>query len=170
MQNKRSIGVTFWAWAIIINFVWGESNHIINFQHRIQEYGAISFVFLILSIAFLICGIFLLKLNEHARKATIYLSFISIIVSIFYLLSPRGDINRYEENSYAKREKTIMEQVKPEYQKEALEKLNNSKLKFERFGPIFIVLLIIGGSLIPVYFFTRPSVKEQFLRNSLLRE
>lgn len=82
MSHKRSKGVTFWAWFVIIVStlrIFGIiylSHYFINFMLN-----------LVIDAVFLICGILLLKLIEPARKVFVFLLFINFpwyLLLLFY--------------------------------------------------------------------------------------
>lgn len=164
MERKRSKGVTFWGWAFIILSAIGLLLEI-RPHAEYQIYGiGFRFFSIISSVAYLICGIFILKLNEIARKAVIILGIISILSIPIYL---KPIINKgSSESIYIKQKIRITEQMKPEYQQKALEDLAKTRKITEKILPI--VFIVIFGTpllileLIPIYFFTRPKVKEQF--------
>lgn len=164
MEKKRSKGVTFWGWIFIVSAIIGLLSAI-SPQRQIHLYGTAIVVFgMISSLAYLICGIFILKLNDNARKTAIALGIISIIVIPFYL---KPILNMPNSNSYyAKAKQRIAEQVKPEFQQKALEDLEKSKTVVGKVVPIFFIVIFVVPilliELIPIYFFTRPKVKEQF--------
>jgi hypothetical protein len=88
MEKKRSKGVTFWAWVFIILSIMGLVPFVLDFQGAIQSYGTYFGLYSMLSaILYLICGVYLLKLNEMARKAVIWLGIISIILTPLLLKS-----------------------------------------------------------------------------------
>ena len=126
MENKRSKGVTFWAWVFIVistSFVVGG---IIDVQH----YGIRSLIWTTFGMAYGICGFLLLKLKEPARKTIIILSVVSFILF------------------------------------QVMESLYMMKGLVRTTSPIIYYVLVCVPSfvlnLIPIYFFTRPKVKEQF--------
>ena len=164
MEKKRSKGVTFWGWVFIIFGIIGILGTI-KPQQTIKLYGMGFFLFgVVLSAANLITGIFVLKLNEIARKAVIFLGLISIILIPFWF-SPvlKGSLN---EDYVAKKRQYIIEKVKPEYQQRALVDLEKINESTKRILPTIIIVLfgvpILILELLPIIFFTRPKVKEQF--------
>ncbi|MFC1592502.1 hypothetical protein ACFL4C_00605 [Candidatus Omnitrophota bacterium] len=163
MEKKRSKGVTFWGWVFII-FAIPSLLQAINPQQCIQTQGiGILYLSLIMSVAYLICGVFVLKLNETARKAAIFFGIISILSIPFYM-KPALNAENYNYG-YAKKKQMIIEQMKPEYQQKALEDLEEVKQVSKKVLPILVIVLsgfILVFELIPIYFFTRPKVKEQF--------
>lgn len=167
MERKRSKGVTFWAWFFIISSIWVLFHVLSNAQNQIQLYGIGLFVLgIISSIVYLIAGFSLFKLKEIGRIVAIFLSVISISSIPFYLMHVSKRVNF--DDVYAKKEKMIVEQFKSEYQQAELEKLQKVKKAVSRAMPIFVFgivglpFLII--ELLPIYFFTRPKVREQFRR------
>ncbi len=168
MDKKRSKGVTFWGWVFIVASIIGLLQ-LINFQWQIKTYGiGLLFFSVITALVYLVCGIFLLKLKENARKVAIILGIISILSIPAYikLALNAADFKKYEKYHYTKSEQRIVEQMKPEYQQKALENLQKSKEAVKIALPvIFIIIFGVPISifeLIPIYFFTRPKVKEQF--------
>jgi hypothetical protein len=164
MEKKKSKGVTLWAWIFIVFSLWGILDFILNFHMRIQRVNGL-FIFHILScLAYLMCGFFLLQLKETARKAAIYLGLISIIVIPFYLMPVVRSYNT--DNYYAKKEKMILEQMKPEHQPAALENLRKGTERSKKIMPLIILgcigIPILVLESLPIYFFTRPTIKEQF--------
>jgi hypothetical protein len=133
-------------------------------QQNIQLFGLGLFLFCLLSNgAYLICGIYLLKLKEPARKAVIFLGLISIL-SIPFFLQPIIKVAN-SDDYYMKKKQVIMQTMKLEDQQAALEKI---KMVNERGKKIFPVIFIVFSGLllvleiIPIYFFTRQKVKDQF--------
>lgn len=175
MDKKISKGVKFWGLFFIISSLWTICCSISYYPHKIQTEGMSFFVFSILSaIAYLICGIYLLQLNELARKIVICLGIISL-VAIPILLVPKV-ISVFNQSSqseayYAKKKKVILEEVKPEFQEQALEKLRKTDETGKKLLPIiFSVFFVIPTFILkafPIYFFTRSKVKEQFQQGNL---
>lgn len=168
MENKRSKGVTFWAWIFIITSLWGIWAGVTQPNEQIKLFGIVLFIFSVLSdIAFLFLGILLLELKEVARKGAIFLCLVSVFILPFYLLAlskhiyPNGILSNYE----ATQKKIIIERFKPEYQKEALENFSKRQESMKKVFPYlisFIIVFPVCMELVPIYFFTRPKVKEQF--------
>lgn len=164
MEKKRSKGVTFWGWVFIIFAIIGLLS-VINPKQQIQFYGiGMLFLHVITSLAYLICGIYLLKLNNSARKAAIILGIISIIVIPVYLKPLLTQMN--SDDYYLKKKQLIIEQMKPEFQQKALTNLEKGREISKKGLPILIMVIValpwLIFELIPIYFFTRPKVKEQF--------
>jgi hypothetical protein len=164
MERKRSKGVTFWGWAFIILSIIGLLGAI-RPRSESYIYGiGLQLFSVISSVAYLICGIFILKLNEIARKAAIILGIISIISIPFYLapLTKKA----ISEDTYISQKKIIVEQIKPEHQQKALEDLARNREMANKIVPIVIIILsgipALIFELIPIIFFTRAKVKEQF--------
>ena len=112
----------------------------------------------------MLCGIFILKLNETARKAAIILGIISIL-SIPAYIKPLSKILP-PEDYYTREKQRIAKEIKLEYQQKALENLEKGEETAKKVTPIVIIVFfalpILIFELIPIYFFTRPKVKEQF--------
>jgi hypothetical protein len=161
MEKKRSKGVTFWAWFFIISSLIGLIL-VINPKQQVQFYGIARGV--VMYLVYFICGIYLLKLNDYARKAVIVLGIISIISFPFIFMPALNKMNF--DDYYAKKKRIIMEQYKPESQQKALENLEKIKESSKKFVPIFVTVTFglpyLIYILIPIYFFTRPKVKRQF--------
>jgi len=116
----------------------------------------------------LICGVFILKLNETARKTAILLSIIGIIfvpISLKLFLG-HPTLREGMAKHSAERRQWITEHYKPEHQQKALADFEKTEAMSEKMVPI--VFIVFGAVLplllavIPIYFFTRPKVKEQF--------
>ena len=164
MDVKRSKGVTFWGWVFIISGILGILKAQ-NPRQAIQFYGvAIFFVGLILSAVALGCGIFILKLNERARIIAIISCLLGVLLIPVYLKPIVKQLS--SEDFYKQQKQRIVEQMKPEYQQEALENLEKAREVNKTGLPILIVVLsgvpFLLFELIPIYFFTRPKVMEQF--------
>ncbi|MFH1776122.1 MAG: hypothetical protein ABH952_00950 [Candidatus Omnitrophota bacterium] len=159
-MKKRSKGVAFWGWLFIIVSIIGIIGEINS------DYGLGVRIFTIFSgVAYLFCGFFILKLNEFARKAAIILGVISILSIPLYFSAISKTIDFDKE--YDKKEQKIIQEVKPEYQEEALNRLRIGKKMAKKSVPfifaIFMGIPLFIAELIPIYFFTRPKVKEQFI-------
>ena len=174
MSHKRSKGVTFWAWFLIVTSIYGI---FITIQHPAR----ISFDVVlgdVTAVADLACGIFLLQLKEAARKATVFLCFLNILLCPISVIKATRNIPAVEgsikwNDAYTKEANRIKEQMKPEYQQEALAKLEKNEEAAKKFTPLFmkaILWMSLGSVLIlnmvQIYFFTRPKVKEQFLADA----
>lgn len=164
MENKRSKGVSFWAWVFIVSAIMGLLLAI-NPKQKMQFYAIGMLVFSVISsLAYLICGIFILKLNNSARKAVIILGYISIIAIPFYLKPVLTQMN--SNDYYSKNKQMIINQMKPEFQQKALENLEKEREIGKKVLPTFFIIILglpwLIFELAPIYFFTRPKVKEQF--------
>jgi len=163
MEKKRSKGVTFWGWVFVIFGIIGILG-VINPQQAIKWHGVgLFFLGIVLSIANLITGIFLLKLNETARKAVIILGGISIILIPFWIIPV---FKSYNQEYLAAKRQYIIEKVKPEYQQKVLAIFDRINESTKKVLPILIMVLVGVPTLIleslPIIFFIRPKVKEQF--------
>jgi hypothetical protein len=88
---------------------------------------------IVLSLAYLICGIYLIKLNNPARKAAIFLGVISIISMPFFFKPMLKQLNF--DDICLRKKQMIIEQYKPEFQQKAsdgLEKGKEFSKKWER--------------------------------------
>ncbi|MCX5667755.1 MAG: hypothetical protein NTY34_05555 [Candidatus Omnitrophica bacterium] len=125
MDKKRSKGVTFWGWIFIVFAVIGLLS-VINPQQLLELCGVWIVIYSVISsLAYLICGIFILKLNNSARKAAIVLGIISIIVVPFYFKPMAQQMN--SDEFYSKSNQAYIEQMKPELRQKALENLEKGK-------------------------------------------
>ncbi len=166
MEKKRSKGVTFWGWVLVIFGIIGILGAI-NPQQTIKLYGVgLFFLGIGLSIANSITGIFVLKLNETARKAVILLGVISIMLVPLWLSLVFKYSYNYNQEYYAGKRQYIIEKVKSEYQQKALADLDRIDESAKKIFPIIITIFtgvpILILELCPIIFFTRPKVKEQF--------
>lgn len=165
MKNRRSKGVTFWAWIFIAFSILSILDVIINYRTRLQEDFGLFVYILLLAIAYLICGFFVLQLREPARKAVIYLGIISIMGLPFVLMSGAKAIDY--DAMHRDAEKLILKETKPENQAAELESLRKNKERINKASQ-FVIMGLVGVpalllEIIPIYFFTRPKVKEQFI-------
>ena len=163
MKKKRSKGVTFWGWVFVIFGIIGILGAI-NPQYRIKLYGVGLFsIGIVLAIANLITGIFVLKLNETARRVVILLGVINIMLIPFWF-SPLFKTS-FNVGDIAKSKQNIIERVKPEYQQQEFAELDKIITR-RKFMWIMLILLyvlpVLIFELLPIIFFTRPKVKEQF--------
>jgi len=114
MEKKRSKGVTFWGWFFIAHSIMGLyilfNLQLFNLQQEFQKYGTNLKYFSVFScIAYVFCGIFILKLNENARKAAIILGIISIISIPFHI---KAEVNTEERlNSIEEAHQKISEEM-----------------------------------------------------------
>ena len=164
MDKKRSKGVTFWGWIFIIFAVIGLLS-VISPQQLLKLCGVWVVIYSVISaLAYLICGIFILKLNNSARKAAIALGIISIIVMPFYFKPMVQQMN--SDEFYSKSNQAYIEQMKPELRQKALENPEKGKEVPRKVLPIIFIVIfgvpILIFELVPIYFFTRLKVKEQF--------
>ena len=139
MEKKRSKGVTIFGIFFIFGsiaglFTSGFNLFILDLDKTIVFYTFIS------SILLLILGINILRLKEWARKGTIYYHIATTLIGIY--LSP------LISNQSAIRLKNL-----GVTQKEIPDITTTSN--FALIIPILLTLIVI-------YFFTRPKVKEQF--------
>ena len=167
MDKKRSKGVIFWGWVFIILGVFGLVP-LLNFKHQIQVNGLGQTIFNIaMAVASVACGIFILKLNDAARKVAICLSIISVILFPFYTKQALRIAKSESYAQYLMAKDKIIKEVKPEYQKSMLIDLETKKDATDKAMPFAMVILLGPFFLLEalqIYFFTRPKVKEQFRR------
>jgi len=164
MEKKRSKGVTIFGWVFIVFGIIGLLS-MLDPQELSQFYGTPLFIFSMLaSLATFLCGIFLLKLTPIARKIAILLGILGIISIPFYL---KPAIASFDPDEYLDiQRQRILEQIRPEHQQKALEDLEMGMEIGEKVVPV-IVIVMFGIPLLlleslPIIFFTRPKVKEQF--------
>lgn len=167
MKQIRFKGVTQVAWVFIILGVIGALFDL-DFREQIKFYGITLYLASVISnLAYLVCGFYLLRLKESARKAAVCLSFISFLLCpiYVYLASKSYDSTGY----YAEKEKVILEKMKPEYRQEALQDLKRIKEATNKVMPFVIAGIVLVPFLLLdvfiIYFLTRPRVKEQFLKS-----
>ena len=139
MENKRSVGITIFGWALVIyNLFIGLIGLFLALSNR-KSHGDLFFALgPALSFAFLICGIFILKLKSWARKLIIILSGIGAILNIWLLFGLNPTRLGIEFNKLSQ----------------------NEKVGFISFS--FMMLAVIVWNIGVIYFFTRSKVKEQF--------
>ncbi|MGD0336517.1 MAG: hypothetical protein ABSB18_05390 [Candidatus Omnitrophota bacterium] len=134
MEDKRSKGITNFGMFIIICALSSLFSRLI--ESRLTIYPAI------LAILLLILGIYILKLKEWARKAIIYYSIYSIISVFFIMVAYKLGLPLRGSD---------LRDITATYQTPVMK-------------IVVISVLIITNllSLLIIYFFTRPKVKEQF--------
>jgi hypothetical protein len=80
METKRSIGVTFWAWVFILFNILNLGTALMGIAQKFQEPGSGQYLLRsVICIIYIIIGADLLRLREWARKAVIYLAFITTV-------------------------------------------------------------------------------------------
>jgi len=165
MKKERSKGVTFWGWVFMASGIFGLLGAL-NPKEQIQLYGlGIFIVGLFLSAATFGCGLYILKLNEGARRLAIFTCFCSILMVPIYLRPVSKDLQ--SDEFWQKQKQVVMQKVKPQDQDKALAEF----VKIEEAGKkgkldfVFFILAMpfVLIELVPVYFFTRPKVRNQFL-------
>lgn len=167
MDKKRFTGVTIFAWIFIVIGMFGLLSFL-NPKTYEQPLGMTGFFkyllqFLVSGVT-LICGIYLLKLKSWARKLTLIICAINIGFSLF-TFSAVSKIRDIQEDEFKKQEAAIKEKYKPEFQKEALERLEYTKQISRKFFPVFFagaLTFAVLWNLGVIYFFTRQRVKQQF--------
>ena len=79
------------------------------------------------NVAYIICGIFLLKLNEKARKVAIVLSVIGILSAPFIANLTLKTTSLDESRIFKSEKQKILKQTKIEFREEALKNLEQSE-------------------------------------------
>jgi hypothetical protein len=165
MNRKRSKGVTFWGWTLIIFGVIGILGARVP-QPAIKLQGvALSYIDILLQVASVVTGVFILRLNETARKAVVILGVLSIMRTSFLFVPLIKESPPVIQAQYVKARQNIIEKMKPEYQEKALDDLDKTNESSKKLWPIFMVFIgvfMFMLKLLPIIFFTRPKVKEQF--------
>lgn len=170
-MKKRSLGVVIFGWMFILGGLSGFISRI-NFQRSIELLGGGLTAYLVyilsvsISVASFIGGIYVLKLETWARKLVIAVCLVNIIYTPFLTkiavnLAAGSGMEAY----YSEQEARIMKEIKPEYQREALDELENSKRETSQALPRFFVLVgaaTIFWNIFVIYFFRRQKVKAQF--------
>ena len=169
-MTKRSKGVTFWGWCMIVMGGLGVNLGVQNFTNDIRVYGyfltALTFS---LSIASIFYGFFILRLKNFARKAAIVLAIINLMLAplilVFAIRSSEVKGSPIE-TEYAQQRQTIIEQTKPEHLEAALKKFDEELKMGKKIGAglvlIFFMLPFAVLEIVRIYFLTRPKIKEQF--------
>ncbi len=148
MERKRSKGVTFWAWWFIVGGILGLAGTIKYYRTAAFPGSPFLMPFLV-QVAFIVvsltCGILLLQLKESGRKGTI------LLCCAYFLLYSYLTIHWWQSN------KIVVERML-KYDKVA-------RVKSQEQANMKLVRTSAGSAvfpLIPIYFLTRPKVKEQF--------
>ena len=188
MENKRSTGVTIFAWLFIISSVFGllsllrivgqpgqicplaagSSNMASKFTATSQIWRIYSFVAPALG---LMAGIFILMLKDWARKLEITLRLVSIIfIFIMWLpvlnLTHSAQFHSSLEKAAEARKAEIKKVIQPEYQEKLLKKEDEVMRLGEKsasFGFYLIFALGLAWNAFIIFYFTRPRVREQFV-------
>ena len=154
MEKKRSIGVTIFAWLIIIVsglLLLGSFDfkaHTKLFQSFPKNLNICLFAYGIASLAIgVIAGIGLIRLKEIMRKVIVGINLLDVLSGIPVLLFSLNDIKQYAYRAAAE---------------------TNSQVSIDVLANIAFYIIIcfaiftIAFSMLIIYFFTRPKVKEQF--------
>ena len=165
MTKKRSKGVSFWGWIFIILSTITIIDFVAFGTQRVKEWGLFLFAFILISCqAYIICGILVLKLKEVGRKMVIILGILSILSTPLYLkpmVSQIGETCLTEVQKEMRRQPHDPSlQLTPEEQQKALAlscKIGSYLVN------AFIGILVLILEIIPIWLFTRPKIKEQFI-------
>lgn len=158
MDKKRSRGVTIFAWLLIILNAFALSNAF-NFRISFELYKSFSKEAVIAVILYsmfspvlgIICGFGILELKEVMRKAMVAINSLDILVSILVFSLSINDIREYAVSIVA----GVTEKYPSPISIDALVNIGFSSV-------ICVYLFYILLSLLVIFFFTRPKVKEQF--------
>ena len=158
MEKKRSVGITIFAWLIIVlGIIFFLSS--LDFKTHMKIYQSFPknlnvglIVYGILSsLISIIAGIGLLQLKEVMRKVVVGINLLDVLISIPVLFFSINSLKQFAYNEAVKQVAETNSQVNVDI-------LANISFYFIiSFGIFFIVL-----SLLVIYFFTRPKVKEMF--------
>jgi len=158
MEKKRSVGVTIFAWLLIIingfNLPHSFDFHTSFELHKSLNKGVIitiiSYTLLSAVIGF-ISGIGILKLKEMMRRLAVAINSLDIVFGILVLFLSANDIRQYAHSvalAQATNKPTIL----------SVDTLTNVGF----YAAMSWYVFCIGLSLLLIFFFTRPKVKEQF--------
>jgi hypothetical protein len=159
MGKKRSKGVTVFAWLLIVlNFLGLLA--FLDFKSIFDLYKSFNKIFAITVISYglfsttigIISGYGILKLKEIMRKIAVAINALDVISTIILLFITSNAIWNY---SYSFAESQLAGKGKMH--------LNvDTAAAVGFYSAIFVNVLFIGLSLLNIFFFTRPKVKEQF--------
>jgi low affinity Fe/Cu permease len=165
MENKRSAGVTIFAWTFII---FNAIGLLIRFKYFSF---ATRFALLVATLClffYFVIGIFtainLLKLKEWSRKLTIVLAILTVLLTGCSLFLANKAVERWRynpkdikllENQY----NNMPEDTKTRLNIKSKDEYINTVIQLKN-SSVYIIQIIYG--LIVLFFFTRPKVKEQF--------
>jgi len=164
MENKRSKGILFVSWFIIVLayislFFAYRGYGFWTIQNTNLFSKIICLVMLILKLAEIILALKLSKFKEWARKNLIKVLFLVIFVSLLSLISTinaKNNVWQYIESTRGKEYS--------ELHKEEIERSGVSKQRAEiRALLVWIIGIPAIWRLLVIIYLTRPKVKEQFI-------
>ena len=158
MEKKRSRGVTIFAWlSIIVNIFTLLTS--LNFNTYFEMYKSfdksivmgIILISLFSIIVGIVAGFGILKLKEMMRKIVVVINSFDVLFGILLLLL---SIDSFKQYAYS----LAVAQVGTKGNVLGIDTLTNIGF----YTMIFVSLFYIAISLLFIFFFTRPKVKEQF--------
>lgn len=166
-EKTRSKGVTVFGWLFIIGGVWG----ILTLMIRGEAIkGTVTTYYFISSSLSFVCGIYILKLRSWAKQLAMILCLASVIFAVIAMPRVVNDAVKSIYKQEDIKRQMVLEKIKPEYQKQELENLEQRREEIDKAMPLVKRLMFLAGvgiplawALIVIYFFTQPRVKEQFL-------
>ena len=179
MENKRSTGVTIFAWLFIILAIFGLLSLMKSCVSATRvcaiDKGLVRTILsFLLSALSLVAGIFILGLKEWARKLVIILRAVAVIFVLvswipFLNIARSNEFNTVMKKSIESAKQTQRQDIeklyKPEFQEEKIKQQDKALNMTASAMPIVlysILFLTIGWNAIIIFFFTRPKVREQF--------
>ncbi len=164
-DKKRSIGVTIFSWIVICGSI-GSLVTLQNTKAMSPEFSF--FLYLLILPASIITGIYLLKLKRWARTAIIVITLlvaVETLATIPYVLSTsRGYLKeQYDLEVRPQIVELLQEQMQGAEPNEAdVERAMDAAKTMGKVFMVVTILIALGFNVGIVYFFTRPTVREQF--------
>jgi hypothetical protein len=158
MEKKRSKGVTIFAWLMIILnifMLWFSLDfraYFEGFKSWHKNFIIIIILYSILSAAIgIIVGIGLLKLKDIMRRIGIVINSLDLLFGIPLFSLSLNDLRQY---SYS----AVVYELAKKPANLSIDTLANIAF----YVMVSMIVMTFGLSILFIYFFTRPKVKEQF--------
>lgn len=172
VAQKRSKAVTFWG----VMFIMFGTFSILTMIKYPTPFSANKVLIVVQAVGSLAAGVFLLQLKDFARKLVLGLAVLSIGSTIILMPEQIKFIQTLEptykeqlSKGFEESRNKVKQQTKPEFQKEALDKIAKEEDAASKFLPLFlkfsVIFSVVCGFIFNIFliiFFLRPKVKSQF--------
>lgn len=159
MEKKRSKGITIFAWLLIILNIFTLLASL-NFKIYFDLYKSFNKIFVIAIILYglfstiigIISGFGILKLKEIMRKIAVAINVSDVLFTIILFFISLNEIWKF---SYSVAASQLVGKSKMYLNVDTL-----AAIGF--YSTMFVYVLYVGLSLLLIFFFNHPKVKEQF--------